>query len=299
VVINGSAFRLEAEQEPNHPGMSMPSVSMEGCGDNNIIFNWGFLNIFAQDDGDPFVDINCLQNVGAYDPNDKTGFPLGYGEAHYISRGQDIEYLIRFQNTGTDTAFNIVILDTLSAFLDPISVRPGASSHPYEFGISGAGILSFTFNNIMLPDSNVNLAASNGFVQFKISQQPNLPLETAIHNRAAIYFDFNPPILTNTTLHTVGEPLLSTVSVDPVPDAKMEVTVFPNPFQSRTQFELNGMDLQDGLFQLFDVVGRKWYTQQFRGSSFTFDKSDLAKGIYFFTIEDAGILLVSGKVVVQ
>ena len=108
VLTDGSTFRLEAEQEPNHPGMSMPSVSVEGCGDENLIFTFGFVNIFAQDDGDPFVDIDCRQNIGAFDPNDKMGFPLGYGDENYITRGQDIEYLVRFQNTGTDTAFNVV-----------------------------------------------------------------------------------------------------------------------------------------------------------------------------------------------
>ena len=30
----------------------------------------------------------------------------------------------------------------------------------------------------MLPDSNVNVAASNGFVKFKVAQKPNLDLET-------------------------------------------------------------------------------------------------------------------------
>ena len=76
VLTNGSTFRLEAEQEPNHPGMSMPSVSVEGCGEESLIFSFGFVNIFAQDDANPFIDIDCRQNVASFDPNDKMGFPF-------------------------------------------------------------------------------------------------------------------------------------------------------------------------------------------------------------------------------
>ncbi|MCB0556652.1 MAG: hypothetical protein KDD02_24110, partial [Phaeodactylibacter sp.] len=63
--------------------------------------------------------------------NDKQGFPRGYGDEHYIYPGTDLEYLVRFQNTGNDTAFLVVIRDTLSEFLDIATVRPGAASHPY------------------------------------------------------------------------------------------------------------------------------------------------------------------------
>ena len=298
VATNGSTFRLEAEQEPNHPGMSMPSVSVENCGDPNNTFTFNFINIFAQDDGDPFVDIDCQSNIGAYDPNDKQGFPLGYSDQHYINRGQDIEYLIRFQNTGTDTAFNVVIKDELSAFLDVTSVRPGASSHPYDFNISGDGLLSFTFNNIMLPDSNINEVASHGFVKFKIAQQPNLDLETKIHNSAAIYFDFNAPIITNQTLHTIGEDLMS-VSIDQLENPLAEVKVYPNPFSDFVTIEVNQLEIQRGVFKVFDTTGRLLQRQNFNTDRFTFHKKDLRTGIYFFTIENDGQLISSGKLIAQ
>ena len=73
----------------------------------------------------------------------KWAFPLGFGDENYIYRGQDIEYLIRFQNTGTDTAFFVTIRDTLSDFLDITTVRPGASSHNYNFTVSEEGVYKF------------------------------------------------------------------------------------------------------------------------------------------------------------
>ena len=299
IATNGSTFRLEAEQEPNHPGMSMPSVTVEGCVVNNTTSTFGFLNIFSQDDGDTFVDIDCRLNIGAYDPNDKMGFPLGRGDENYIDEGQDIEYQIRFQNTGTDTAFNIVVLDTLSELLDITTVRPGASSHPYQFNISTGGELSFTFNNIMLPDSFVNEPASNGFVKFKVSQKPNLDLETQIHNQAAIYFDFNAPIFTNQTLHTIGEDFF-VVSIEyPSENSLAQIKAHPNPFSQFVNFEIEGLEIKNGNFKLFDAMGRLLQEQTFNNNTFTFYKKDLQAGIYFFTIEENGQLISNGKLIAQ
>lgn len=298
VAANGATFRLESEQEPFHPGNSMPSISLEACGEEGTTFSFGFINLFAQDDGNSFVDIDCQQNIGAYDPNDKQGLPLGRDEEHYIERNQDIEYMIRFQNTGTDTAFNVVIKDELSEFLNIRSVRPGASSHPYTFDISGSGTLSFTFDNIMLPDSNVNEPASHGFVKFKVAQQLNLPLETQIHNMAAIYFDFNAPIITNETLHTIGA-FSTMVSINPSPNPLATVKAAPNPFSTFVQFEVDGVELSDGLFQLYDVTGRLLQQQKITGQQFRFYKNALQSGMYFFRIENEGKLLSSGKLIAQ
>ncbi len=299
VATNGSMFRLEAEQEPNHPGMSMPSVNVEGCGVGNPDIQLGFINLFAQDDGDPFVDIDCMQNTGSYDPNDKNGFPLGRGSENYIDKGQDIEYMIRFQNTGTDTAFTVVVLDTLSDFLDITTVRPGASSHTYDFDIGGDGVLSFTFNNIMLPDSNVNFAASNGYVKFKVAQMPDLDLETQVYNSAAIYFDFNQPVITNETLHTVGEILLTSLRFIPSPTDLAKVKVYPNPFSDFTNIELEGVEINQGNFNLYDSTGRLLRRKAFNTTTFVFDKKEMLPGMYFFTIENEGQLIASGKLIAQ
>ena len=114
---------------------------------------------------------SCFTITGSYDPNDKQAVPVGLTDAHYVLAGTSIDYTIRFQNTGTDTAFKVVLVDTLDSSLDISTFMQGASSHPYSLKVSGKGnpILTFTFNNILLPDSNVNVLASNGFVSFRIN----------------------------------------------------------------------------------------------------------------------------------
>ena len=57
---------------------------------------------------------------------------------------------------GTDTAFNVVIRDTLSTDLNIFTVQSDVASHHYEFRMYGPRILEWEFNNIMLPDSNTN-----------------------------------------------------------------------------------------------------------------------------------------------
>ncbi|MDI6804396.1 MAG: M20/M25/M40 family metallo-hydrolase [Bacteroidota bacterium] len=141
------------------------------------------------------VDSESQVVIGAWDPNDKLVAPEGY-----FIPSQALTYTVRFQNTGTDTAFNIVIRDTLDANLDISTVVPGGSSHPYTFGIDG-NRLSFSFYNIQLPDSNVNEPGSHGFVKFTVEPLASIPPSTCIENRAGIYFDFNPVVLTNSVVN--------------------------------------------------------------------------------------------------
>ena len=187
---DGATWILNAEQHPLHPGNSHPNAHVEACGDTT---NWNpdDVNDFPQDDADPGVDIYCGVVTGSYDPNDKTGYPIGQTNQKYIQPNQQLQYVIRFQNTGTDTAFTVVIRDTLDTDLNIFTVTSGVSSHQYDFRMYGPRVLEWTFNNILLPDSTTNSDGSNGFVTFHVDQVPNLAPGTEITNDADIYFDFN------------------------------------------------------------------------------------------------------------
>lgn len=197
-------WRLEVDQHPLHPGNSRPNATVENCG----IGTWtpNLVNILPHDDADKHIDIYCGLVTGSFDPNDKTGYPLGVNNTNDILPNQELEYTIRFQNTGTDTAFTVIIRDTLSTDLDILSVNAGVSSHHYNFRMYGPRILEWTFNSIMLPDSSTNESNSHGFVKFTVKQNSNLPIGTIIQNSASIYFDFNAPIFTNETMHTIAVP---------------------------------------------------------------------------------------------
>jgi uncharacterized repeat protein (TIGR01451 family) len=208
VPATGNTYRLISDQEPNHPNTSsQPTAVVEGCRVQPATpLSIGFVTQFPEDDGDPFTSIDCHQNIGAFDPNDKSAQPIGIGNQHFIDEKAEIDYTIRFQNTGTDTAFTVVVKDTLSPFLDISSFKSGVSSHKYQYEIIEGRILKFTFKSIKLPDSTRNAKASQGFFRYSIRLKNDVPFDARIENRAAIYFDFNAPIFTNQTFHTLRKP---------------------------------------------------------------------------------------------
>jgi uncharacterized repeat protein (TIGR01451 family) len=295
---NGHTWRVVANQEPNHPSSTNPTAFVEGCRANSSLpISTGFAALFPNDDRASTVDVDCRQIVGAYDPNDKTGFPIGYKSANYIGQNQDIEYQIRFQNTGTDTAFTVMIRDTISNKLDISSIEFGASSHVYTADIYGKNILKFTFNNIKLVDSFRNEAKSHGFVQYRIKQQKDLAFGTQIFNTAHIYFDYNEPIVTNKTLHTVGGKEIVTAIFDKVQTNNTPFKVSPNPFTTSATFE--GPLSINGNFELFDIAGKLLRTEKFNGKTFEFQRRDLTAGMYIFKITTKEGPLSIGKLIVQ
>ena len=117
-----------------------------------------------------------------------------------------MDYLIHFQNIGTDTAYTVVIRDTLDdAHLDVTSLRGFTSSHDMQVEYEGTNVLIFRFENIYLVDSLTNEEASQGWVGFQIDLLPNQDVGTEISNQAAIYFDFNEPIITNDVVNTIDQ----------------------------------------------------------------------------------------------
>lgn len=292
---NGKTWRIESEQEPGHPFSTLALAFTEGCGGFNSL---GYINQYPVNGTQPSWHRICVENIGSYDPNDKQGFPYGVGDAHNIRPGQEIDYLIRFQNTGTDTAFTVVIKDTLSPFLDPSSIRPGASSHPYTWDLSGQGVVSFSFNNIMLPDSNVNEPASHGFVQFTINPYPTIPLGSVIENEAAIYFDFNIPVFTNTTWHTIEKsPSTSTLLPEPI-TVEHGLEVWPNPFRERTNIRLKQKKSGMMFLKIYDNKGSLVVQKTAFSSDFELTAKHLPSGLYWAEIRnEKGELLGNGKLI--
>jgi uncharacterized repeat protein (TIGR01451 family) len=295
---NGRTWRIEARQEPFAPGPLRPALSVEGCRLSGA-FTTGFVTQFPVVSSGPWQDIDCSQNRGAFDPNDKAGTPVGYGNRRYIRPGTDIEYKIRFQNTGTDTAFNVVIRDTLSRWLDPLSIRPGVSSHPYEFELTGKGVLVFSFPNIMLPDSNINERLSNGFVTYNVAPLPTTPLETDIFNRAAIYFDFNDPIFTNTTVHRVGENFVTVRLWEPQ-RPEYTVRVMPQPMSESARIIVEKVPpVGDYTLQIFDLNGILVRSVVNSAPVFDLQRDNLPDGLYVFKVLLDGALTGNGKVLIM
>lgn len=198
----GETWRIEADQHPLHPGHSRPNANVELCGSGN--WTPGIIGSLPTDDFEAAKDIFCAQVTAPHDPNDKRGFPSGLGTTADIMPNQDIEYMVRFQNTGTDTAFTVVIRDTIQPEFDIYSLRSGVASHDYTFSIESPRVAVWRFANIFLTDSTTNEPESHGFITFTIKQTADLPNGTELKNTADIYFDFEAPVITNTSLHTVN-----------------------------------------------------------------------------------------------
>ena len=133
--------------------------------------------------------------VSSYDPNFKDATPEL--TPVQVVNGTFIDYTIHFQNTGNDTAFNVVLSDTLSALLQSNILQVMATSHPCNITLKDS-IIYFEFLKVNLPDSNTNKFGSNGFVHFRLLPQNNVPAGDSIKNKASIYFDYNKPVVTNT-----------------------------------------------------------------------------------------------------
>ena len=299
VPANGSTWRLEIDQPANYPYSVRASAAVEGCGTNpSGGTSQGFVTLFPQDDAAYYIDEDCLENTGSFDPNDKQGFPKGVGSEHFIPRNEEIEYLVRFQNTGTDTAFTVMIRDTISSKFDLATLRPGASSHAYDFSLFGPGVAQFTFPNIMLPDSNVNEAASHGFVKFTISPKAGLPDGTQLENQAGIYFDFNEPVITNRTLHTIGENYLEVTNVVNLqPDVALNV--FPNPARTEATFRLQTDRPLNGTLFVYDLQGREVKRFDFSQNTFKVNVAGLPSGHYVFRVDAGGEGVSTGKIMVE
>lgn len=149
------------------------------------------------------ADSLAIVIVGAYDPNDKQVSPSGNLTPERVAEGLELAYTVRFQNTGTYLAENVLVVDTLPAQLDARTFRFLGASHPCEVRLKSSNVLEFYFKNIQLPDSNANEPASHGFLRFSIRPFTDLALGTVIRNEADIYFDFNPPIRTNAAVNNI------------------------------------------------------------------------------------------------
>ncbi|MCI4670922.1 MAG: T9SS type A sorting domain-containing protein [Bacteroidia bacterium] len=226
-------------------------------------------------------DVNPANNIkartrfvrGSYDPNDKQVDPIGEGSEGYIKPEENImEYTIRFQNTGNFPAEFVVLRDTLDANLRYQTVKPVAASHPYKLNMKD-NIMEVRFDNINLPDSTSDPEGSQGHFIFAVRHEGVLTPETEIKNTAAIFFDFNAPIITNTVVNTIADP---TSIADPAPDG---ILIYPNP--SKGIFNISSIDSNIEAISVYDLTGR----QILQTDKQIIDLSGKEQGVYLVRVK--------------
>lgn len=220
-----------------------------------VIENTGEISTFATD-FDPENNIKTCTRVvsGSYDPNDKeVQYPFEGWEPHTYLPGSlaELTYRIRFQNTGTDTAFTVIVEDELDYLIELRDIVPGPASHPYTISVRDGNVLQFNFNNILLPDSTTNEAASHGFVFFNVNLTDDVVEGDMIYNQAAIFFDYNTPIYTNEVETYFEYPV--GVEEEAV---KESISLQPNPTSGQTNFYFSLQSAQKVTIDLMDISGK-------------------------------------------
>ncbi len=298
---NGSTYHLRAMQEPLHPGLLMPIDFVEGCGGSpNDQTSLGFALQFPVSDDAYWIDTDCQPIIGAYDPNDKLAEPRGYASENYIEANQPIDYTIRFQNTGTDTAFLVVIRDTLSPLLDLSTLQVLSSSHPMELKIDSSHALAFIYQDILLVDSFTNEPGSHGAVSFRIHPKAGLAPGTLVENTAHIYFDFNEAVVTNTYRHTIEEDFVVVGLFDFRPSVE-NIRVYPNPTQGPARLILPAALQNEQLaVEVIDALGRPQSQYQYgQGQDAALDISHLPAGLYTLRLSKNGQAFGVGRLLLQ
>lgn len=210
--------------------------------------------------------------VGSYDPNDKTCLQGNFLPIGNV--GTYLNYVIRFENTGTANAETVVVRDLIdTSKFDINTLTPVSGSHSFTTKITNTNLVEFIFENINLPFDDAN---NDGYVAFKIKTKPTLTVGTNISNTANIYFDYNLPITTNTATTNVYNPLStndfefgSMFTLSPVP-AKNNLTI-----TIKQDVTISAVNIYNTLGQLIQVSSNP---------SETIDVSSLKTGSYFIKI---------------
>ena len=218
-----------------------------------------------------------IYTTGSFDPNDIIVDRSDFTTTE-LSTSPWLEYIIRFQNTGNDTAFTVKILNPIDTNkLDISSIEFVNASHPVNLNwINYQRNMEFKFDNILLPDSNTNEPLSHGFVRYRIQPKTTLSAGDTIPNFAAIYFDFNEPVITNTAKTIIVLPTgLSGTNASPG-----KLLVFPNPAEN--SISISGIQLENGKahLRLMDIYGKLIFEKTVSEKTANLETNQLANGVY-------------------
>lgn len=282
---NGKTYRLMVDQVAFHPRQSNPTVAIEGCGRNQQgDFSRGYVLQFPEDEEDLHIAIDCQESRASYDPNDKMAWPKGYGVEQFIEPNRQIEYRIRFQNTGNDTAFQVTLIDSLDVWLDMASFTVTGASHPYEYSLVGQQ-LKVVFDKISLPHNAVDENGSQGYFSYVLKPLNTVPLKTKIFNTAEIIFDFNAPVITNTTQHTVSKDFIVVHTESPAGPEKHLMNIYPNPNTGLFQIRSEGLK-QKGILSIVNAYGKTCFRQAWQGPTLYIGLNQkLDPGMYIVKLE--------------
>ncbi len=271
------------------------------------------VTIPSSDDSQGDNSYRLIQTVvNSFDPNDKTCLQGDYLSIEDI--GDFLDFRIRFENTGSAEAVNIVVRDSIDlAVFDINTIELIDASHDVMLRITEPNVLEFIFENTFLPFED---ETNDGFIHFRLNTLGTLVLGDEIKNDAEIFFDFNAPIITNETITLVtidadgdgyvqewdcddtnpsinpgaleiagngidedcnGEDLLSNIN-----DLSIErVRIFPNPASTMLMIEAD----ETMKFEIRDLSGRKLHGTLIKDGTNEISLDHFGPGSYLYIFE--------------
>jgi uncharacterized repeat protein (TIGR01451 family) len=223
--------------------------------------------------------LSCNDVRNSWDPNMKEVSPKGIGAQGNVAPNTTFTYTVHFQNTGSDVAYNIYVLDTLDSDLDPSSLKVLSYSHNMQMSLLPGNIMKFDFLNIMLADSTSNEPMSHGYVTYQVKAKTGLANGTQFENTAHIYFDFNPAIVTNTTLNTIDIAL----GVNDMENSAA-IGISPNPASDVITLSFTGVT-DNSEVQLVDITGRVIASEVINAASAQMSVSSVPAGVYMISVK--------------
>ena len=220
---------------------------------------------------------------GGCDPNYMECSPSGC--LPYTTAPSKLQYTIHFENTGNDTAFNIYVLDTLPANVNPRTLKVLLASSNMNISIfneGGLNIVKFDFPAINLLDSSHH-GLCDGAVIFTINTVAGLSLGTSVSNRAGIYFDYNPVVMTNSATDTVGCPTISSTSNV---QRTENLELFPNPVSDELTLVTNPTIYNKAT--VTSTIGQTILQQTITNVYSTINVATLPGGIYYIIVSGQG-----------
>jgi hypothetical protein len=218
--------------------------------------------------------VNYFQKVVATNPN-----RIECIQGDLVSNaeiGKYLHYAINFENTGTQTAQNVVI---------------NTSFNPAQYDVNSIQILNATSelvataNNekvsLSLRKANVRGPGGQGGILLKILTKNDLPNGSTVNTGAQIFFDYEPlqtaPLISATDIANTSFQSLK------IAESSQDITIsiYPNPTTSMINIESKN-SIQT--VQLFDIYGRLLQTNLQESTNSTMDLTQRSAGIYFLKI---------------
>ncbi len=224
------------------------------------------------------LDINNKNNkdtlhqtvVAAFDPNIKVAYP-----SEIVETNDEIKYYIYFENLGNDTALNVTVVDTFQSLL---SIKDAAYLSTYPFYVEptiGQSTLTWHFENIHLPARKTDSLHSWGFVSFRVKLNKNAKKGDTIYNKAAIFFDYQKPVITNNAKVTFKK----NNSIQS--ETSKQVLLYPNPSKGYFNVEMK----TSGVIEIYNNIGQLVFETFIDQKGVVILPETLSNGLYILKLK--------------